>query len=98
MTQQTGFDFAPRPHFNGPCYDPRYDHNRLTKQIGRVFECMRDGLWRTLREVSDQTGDPESSVSAQLRHLRKDRSGGYVVEKRPRGDRASGLYEYRMVV
>lgn len=41
-------------------------------------------------------GDPAASVSAQLRHLRKPRFGGFVVEKRPRGDRERGLWEYRL--
>ena len=34
----------------------------------------KGGDWRTLRSIADCTGDPEASVSAQLRHLRKDRA------------------------
>ena len=58
---------------------------------------MIDGLWRTLKEVADNTGDPEASVSAQLRHLRKKRFGSFVLEKRPRGNRSNGLFEYRLL-
>lgn len=82
--------------FNGPEYDPAFDKDRLTKQIGRVYQCMIDGRWRTLQEISDLTLDPESSVSAQLRHLRKPKFGAYLVFRRPRGDRAHGLFEYHL--
>jgi hypothetical protein len=43
--------------------------------------------WRTLGEIARATRYPEPSVSAQLRHLRKSRFGGYRVKKRlRRGD------------
>ena len=58
---------------------------------------MIDGFWRTLREIENHTGDPQSSISAQLRHLRKKRFGGYTVEKRRRGEGAKGLWEYKLV-
>jgi hypothetical protein len=41
--------------------------------------------WLTLHELSRLTGYGEASVSAQLRHLRKPRYGGFVVDKRQRG-------------
>lgn len=83
--------------FAGKTYDPQYDHDRLEKQLGRVFDCMIDGTWRTLGEIARRTGDPESSVSAQLRHLRKAAFGSYIVERRSRGDRERGLYEYQLL-
>ena len=79
--------------FDGSDYDHSRDTLRLTGQIHRVRECMRDGRWRSLREIAAITGDPEASVSAQLRHLRKARFGGHVVEKSHMGE---GLYVYRM--
>jgi hypothetical protein len=96
MQAQLNFDAPPR--FNGPCYDAATDNARLTGQILRVFNLMRDGQWRTLREIAETTGDPESSISAQLRHLRKQRFGSHVVEKRNRGDRSIGLFEYRLTL
>lgn len=81
--------------FNGAVYDPEFDDDRLERQLGRVWEAVRDGKWRTLREIATKTRDPEASVSAQLRHLRKQRFGGYTIEKRNRGERSVGLYEYR---
>jgi hypothetical protein len=82
--------------FDGPTYDPQYDHARLTGQLLRVYDAMRGGAWRTLTEISAITGDGEASISAQLRNLRKDRFGGFTIEKRSRGDRAIGLFEYRL--
>jgi hypothetical protein len=84
-------------HFSGPAYDPAHDHKRLTKQIGRIYDCMKDSSWRTLEEIKKATGDPHASISAQLRHLRKPRFGGYKVDKRHRGSKSVGLYEYRLL-
>ena len=90
-------------HFNGPEYDPARDQDRLQKQIGRVFQVMRDQGWRTLDEISQATSlltehgnaDPVASVSAQLRHLRKDRFGGHTVNRRHIG---TGLFQYQLCV
>lgn len=72
--------------FDGPAYDPELDQDRLAGQILRIFRLMADGLWRTLEEIHFETGDPQASISAQLRHLRKPRFGAHQVEKRRRGD------------
>jgi len=85
-----------KARFNGPVYDPAADKDRLTRQIGRVYQCMSDGRWRTLEEIASITGDGESSISAQLRHLRKPKFGSYRVFRRPRGDRQHGLFEYKL--
>ena len=85
-------------HFNGPDYDPEFDDERLTKQLDRIFNLMKDGNWRTLSEISQITGDPPASISAQLRHLRKERFGSHTVMKRNRGDREHGLFEYRLIL
>ncbi len=99
------------PQFNGSDYDAAFDHARLAGQIQRVYECMKDGIWRTLDEIAKQTTamkkaaakegvevseDGASSISAQLRNLRKQRFGGYTVNKRSRGDREKGLFEYQL--
>ena len=88
---------ARKPEFNGSDYDPKFDKARLTGQVLRVFDAMRDGKWRTLGEIGAATGDPQASISAQLRHLRKKRFGSHTVEKRARGDRSVGLFEYRLI-
>jgi hypothetical protein len=60
--------------------------------------------WRTLGEIARVTRYPEASVSAQLRHLRKQRFGGYRVKKRLRrsdaGEREiqrGPTWEYRVL-
>lgn len=83
--------------FNGATYDWRYDNARLTRQYYRIFRLMKDSKWRTLTEISWYTGDPPASISAQLRHMRKERFGSHTVNKRVHGDRYNGLYEYQLV-
>lgn len=85
------------PHFNGPEYQTEQDHVRLKYQHDRVKHVMKDGEWRTLDEIAQLTQDPLASISAQLRHLRKKRFGSWVVERRARGDRSNGLFEYRLL-
>ena len=81
-------------NFNGSDYVPERDNPRLKGQLLRVWQQIRDGRWQTLRAIADATGDPEASVSAQLRHLRKDRFGGFEIDKR---HVKNGLFEYRLV-
>lgn len=82
--------------FDGPVYEPEHDHARLTGQLLRVFEAMQGEHWRTLSELEAVTGDPGASISAQLRHLRKKKFGAFTIEKRARGERSAGLWEYRL--
>jgi hypothetical protein len=89
-------DIFTHARFNGPAYSPAFDKKRLTGQLERVYNLMIDGRWRTLDEIAIATGDPHASISAQLRHLRKPRFNAHTVEKRPRGDRSNGLWEYRL--
>lgn len=87
---------ARRGRFDGDDYIRDRDDPRLRAQVFRIFAVMIPGQWRTLREISKITGDPEPSISAQLRHLRKPRFGSYLLAKRHRGDEAVGLYEYQL--
>ncbi len=100
--QASLFDMPPglpaRPRFDGPVYVPALDDRRLTGQLLRIFELMRDGQWRTLPEIEEETDDPAASISAQLRHLRKARFGSHRVDKRRRTSATSGLWEYRLIV
>lgn len=84
------------PHFNGPDYQFSLDFFRLTRQHDRIKEFMRDGEWRTLKEIEAATGYPSASISAQLRHLRKKRFGSWLVDKRRRGIESYGVFEYRI--
>jgi hypothetical protein len=40
------------------------------------------GAWLTLAELGAMTRYPETSISAQLRHLKKPQFGNYELEKR----------------
>ncbi len=96
------FNYKPLPsppHFNGPCYTPKLDHVRLTGQIARIYRAMdvRIFQWKTLDEIAHLTGDPEASISAQLRHLRKKRFGSHTIKKRRRGEPERGHWEYRLI-
>ena len=83
-------------YFDGPeCQTPS-DNKRLANQNERVKAAMLDGKWRTLEEIADLTMDPVSSISAQLRHLRKERFGSFTVARRARGNRERGLFEYSL--
>lgn len=80
--------------FNGPDYDHARDGARLSRQHERVLAVMLDGQPHTLKEIAEATGDPEASVSAQLRHLRKPRFGAHKIVKHHMGN---GLFAYQLV-
>ena len=55
------------------------------------------GAWMTLRELARLTRYGETSISAQLRHLRKAQCGGYVLEKRVRAAEVVSSEEHFVV-
>lgn len=86
-------DLAHIPTRDGSTYDHARDGQRLHAQHNRVLAFMRDEQWHTLSEIHNATGDPEASVSARLRDLRKKRFGSHNIERRYV---RRGLYEYRL--
>ena len=72
------------------------DEQPKSGQILRVFNALRSGVWLTLVELHEQTHDPISSISAQIRHLRKPEHGAHIIKKRRRGAAERGLFEYRL--
>jgi hypothetical protein len=58
---------------------------------------MKDGKYRTLRQIADATGCLETSASARLRDLRKPKFGAYSVDAR-RTECVGLVYEYRLLV
>ncbi len=80
---------------DGSTYDHQRDGRRLAGQHCRVLAFMRDGEWHTLSEIAAHTKDPEASVSARLRDLRKPRFGSHNIE---REYVERGLFRYRLVV
>ena len=85
--------FAPEPE--GRTYEPTQDKGRLSAQHTRVVHAMQDGQWRTLAEIEAKTGDPQASISARLRDLRKPQYDSNTVERRRR---TQGQYEYRVTL
>lgn len=96
MIEVSLLDWRPAPRFDGVEALTIADHHRLSGQILRIYTLMYDGEWRTLSEIEELTGAPAASVSAQLRNLRKERFGAHTIQRRARGDRDFGLYEYRL--
>lgn len=72
-----------------------FDFARLNAQQSRVFNLMRDGKFRTLAEIHAETGDPEASVSARLRDLRRPEFGGLTVDRQRQTD-GGGTWLYRV--
>lgn len=83
------------PNHDGETYSSEQDKVRLNAQTMRVYTVMMPGEWMTLKEIAEATGDPEASVSARLRDLRKQAFGSHQVDRRRRGN--GGTWEYRMV-
>lgn len=81
--------------FDGADCQAKRDNARLTSQIQKIFELMKDGKWRTFDEIHKATKAPHNSISAQLRNLRKPRFGEHKVESDYIGN---GLYKYRLIV
>lgn len=88
MTHATFF-----PPRDGATYDHQRDARRLAAQHNRVLAFMQDGKWHTLSEIAVHTRDPEASVSARLRDLRKPQFGSHVIE---REYVERGLFRYRL--
>ena len=79
-------------------------------QLATIRDLMIWGVgrnaWMTLNEIAELTEYGEASISAQLRHLRKERHGNYWVEKRPRREirpavgflgSQGAVWEYRVI-
>src|SRR5437660_8803747 len=84
---------------------------RVRTQRDVVRDVVRDvmlsanecGAWLTLAELGAMTRYPETSISAQLRHLKKPQFGNFEMEKRPRAGLGAELanghgveWEYRV--
>jgi hypothetical protein len=81
--------------FSGQTYNPAEDHARLTSQLNKVFDCMKDGQWHTIPELAQYAGGSEAAVSARIRDFRKQRFGGHTVER----ERVKkGLYRYKLTL
>lgn len=80
---------------DGVTFNRAKDRKRLDGQALAVFNVMKDGQWRTLRQIADLVRCQETSVSARLRDFRKPQFGKMVVEGQRLTD---GLWRYRVIV
>jgi hypothetical protein len=87
-------DLAHIPTRDGATYDHARDARRLAGQHNRVLAVLQDGEEHTLAEISRRTKDPEASVSARIRDLRKERFGGHTIHRRYV---ERGLHTYQLV-
>ena len=71
------------------------DQARLSRQYDAIFSLMKDGVARTLPQIEAKTGFPQASISAQLRHARKERFGSHEVRRQSLGN---GLNAYMLIV
>ncbi len=81
--------------FDGETYIPILDHKRLTGMLQRVFTVMSDGNWHRLSELSARCQGSETSMSARVRDLRKDKFGAHKVDAE-RHPSIKGLWLYRL--
>lgn len=97
MSEQLDLEDYIATQIGGVTYDPETDGERLGAQMIRVLDCMLDGRWRTLREIAAITDDPEASISARLRDVRKIWGDGAMESRRRASvDARRGVWEYRV--
>lgn len=86
------------PLFDGNTYEEEHDRARLQTQLQAVRSVMLQGGWFTISEIKSLIGGTATpqSISARLRDLRKQRFGGFEVQRRRRGSKDAGLFEYRL--
>jgi hypothetical protein len=94
-------DDLPLFAFGGRTFSADLDAKRLGAQLTRVLQAMSDGKWRTLAElqahilVTMGKRDPEASISARLRDIRKLYGEEAMESRRRTEDGVDGLWEYR---
>jgi biotin operon repressor len=58
-----------------------------------MLEKTSEGKWVSLEDIELALCYSQSSISAQIRHLRKPKFGSYIVNKRHKGDG----WEYQVI-
>ncbi len=69
----------------GPLFDEKLDGAAIRGQMETIRQFMLSSDdWYTLAELGAALGYPEGSISANLRHLKKEEFGSYDMQKRRR--------------
>lgn len=87
------------PKFGGKSYDPKLDERRLNRCSQRIFDLMKDGVWRTQSEIRTALKlGPDVAITSRLRDYRKEEFGSHTLNLRRAGDPTAGRYEYQLQV
>jgi hypothetical protein len=62
-----------------PSVPPKTQREILRDVLLSATDC---GSWLTLNQLAEMTSYAQASISAQLRHLRKQQYGGWLIDKR----------------
>ena len=54
-------------------------------KIAQILEVMKDGQWRTFKEIEESTGGDRRDTGRLLRFLKEPKFGSYIVELRSEG-------------
>jgi hypothetical protein len=93
----------PLMQFFGATFVPEFDAERLTGQLKRVWDVMKDGGYFTYEEIQEEIQlrfgkrDSIQGISARTRDFRKEQYGSHTVNSRRRGCPQNGLWEYELV-
>ena len=89
------------PRFDGVTYRKQRDQVRLGTQLSIVLSCLIDGDPWAISDIRDvienKTGKPasESGITARIRDLRKERFGGYRIDRI--APEHGGTWHYQMI-
>lgn len=92
MSEQIDIEAWIESHRQGSTYEARFDFDRLNRQSQIVYRALTRGGYFTLRELADETGEPEASISARFRDFKN--LHGLKTDRRRRGDPKNGVWEY----
>ena len=83
----------------GPAFEEEKDGKRIRTQMSviRAYMINLYPHWATLKEIENDLGYPQASISAQIRHLKKKQFGGHILEKKRRDSNGDGgTWVYRL--
>ena len=82
--------------FQGSDYAEEFDYGRLSGALRRVYDAMKCGQWQTTFETAERASvKNHETVTRMRRHIKN--MDGHSIEKRRRGNKEDGLFEYRII-
>lgn len=80
----------------GATFQESLDGERVRTQMQVIRDFMLSHDFVTLSEIEHCLKYPSASISAQLRHLKKDKFGGYELEKKRLSINNAGTWLYKL--